>query len=626
MKDFIQPYRKANISTIVQLGAAIHEASSQFSDVRNLESLGLLYLEKYIAVHMPQFAGKYHILIIMARKLLCLVKGACSEDNADSFGHQELLLPGSILSALLQEQVAHVASQISSQINHDCVEKVKHSIVTLPSDSEAETYFIKLIRRYAASIGKSIETFLATGNLVSPSGLDLQQNAGFVVAADRLNAWRFCSHFRAVHRGHFFTTMKTTSVRKLLPEAWGFLCPIHTPDGAPCGLLSHLASSVRHSLLNTIDGPAARPHPLNVRGILLSLGMSPCLQCATWNNLFPSFLRLPENRDFPILLDGVVMGFGCRAQCRHIVLVLRNVKCRFRGQSLSTIEIAHFVCDNRLRSPFEGVYLFSAGRRMSRPVARLSPQRCVELLGPLEQLTLQISWMNPHMRELQGGSQPEYSHAEIDPSHMLSVLASLTPFSDYNQSPRNMYQCQMGKQTMGIPAYGLQHRGDNKLYQMLTPQAPLVATSDYWRYEMDRFAQGINSVVAVISYSGYDMEDAMVVKRSSFERGFGRGVMFKTHVVNLKLHSMKRRTSSLTSRLRLRMKFGRSQKPSQYSRCSLDLSGLPEIGRILRPGDVMWCAVDDSHGEVVGLYHDAETAYVDAVRYFGCAHCVLCRD
>lgn len=37
--------------------------------------------------------------------------------------------------------------------------------------------------------------------------------------------------------------MKTTTVRKLLPEAWGFLCPVHTPDGGPCGLLNHITSS-----------------------------------------------------------------------------------------------------------------------------------------------------------------------------------------------------------------------------------------------------------------------------------------------------------------------------------------------------------------------------------------------
>ncbi len=48
-------------------------------------------------------------------------------------------------------------------------------------------------------------------------------------------------HATSVHRGQFFTTMKTTTVRKLLPESWGFVCPVHTPDGAPCGLLNHFA-------------------------------------------------------------------------------------------------------------------------------------------------------------------------------------------------------------------------------------------------------------------------------------------------------------------------------------------------------------------------------------------------
>lgn len=61
--------------------------------------------------------------------------------------------------------------------------------------------------------------------------------------------------------------------------------------------------------------------------------------------------------------------------------------------------------------------------------------------------------------------------------HMLSVIASLTPYSDYNQSPRNMYQCQMGKQTMGTPAVALQHRTDTKLYRLLTPQTPIARTS-----------------------------------------------------------------------------------------------------------------------------------------------------
>lgn len=92
-----------------------------------------------------------------------------------------------------------------------------------------------------SGITKQIESFLSTGNLRSRTGLDLMQDKGFAVIADKLNNMRFLSHFRSVHRGAYFAEMKTTTVRKLLPESWGFLCPVHTPDGGPCGLLNHLA-------------------------------------------------------------------------------------------------------------------------------------------------------------------------------------------------------------------------------------------------------------------------------------------------------------------------------------------------------------------------------------------------
>lgn len=48
---------------------------------------------------------------------------------------------------------------------------------------------------------------------------------------------RYLSHFRSVHRGAYFAQLRTTAVRKLLPESWGFMCPVHTPDGSPCAFL-----------------------------------------------------------------------------------------------------------------------------------------------------------------------------------------------------------------------------------------------------------------------------------------------------------------------------------------------------------------------------------------------------
>lgn len=82
-------------------------------------------------------------------------------------------------------------------------------------------YIKKMLSRTNYDIGAKLSNFLATGNLVSPSGLDLQQASGFTIVAEKLNWLRYISHFRSIHRGAFFAELKTTTVRKLLPEAWG---------------------------------------------------------------------------------------------------------------------------------------------------------------------------------------------------------------------------------------------------------------------------------------------------------------------------------------------------------------------------------------------------------------------
>lgn len=73
-----------------------------------------------------------------------------------------------------------------------------------------------------------------------------------------------------------------------------------------------------------------------------------------------------------------------------------------------------------------------------------------------------------------------------------------------------MFFLHVGKQTMGFPILTYQDRSDNKLYRLQTPQSPLVRPSMYDYYDMDNYPIGTNAIVAVISYTGYDMEDAMV--------------------------------------------------------------------------------------------------------------------
>ena len=174
--------------------------------------------------------------------------------------------------------------------------------------------YLKKLFDMQISVGKKLEHVLATGNLVSRSNLDLQQATGFTVVADKLNMVRYLSHFRSIHRGQYFTEMKTTTVRKLLPEAWGFICPVHTPDGSPCGLLNHISLSCA-PLPNEEINMAA--HAANFKKLLTQLGM-----CPIGSDFAMTF---PQNF-LPVLLDGKLLGYVDPKLSRNLVQSLRSLK------------------------------------------------------------------------------------------------------------------------------------------------------------------------------------------------------------------------------------------------------------------------------------------------------------
>jgi DNA-directed RNA polymerase I subunit RPA2 len=201
------------------------------------------------------------------------------------------------------------------------------------------------------------------------------------------------------------------------------------------------------------------------------------------------------------------------------------------------------------------------------------------------------------------------THQEVAPTHILSVIANLTPFSDFNQSPRNMYQCQMGKQTMGTPAHALSHRTDNKLYRLVTGQTPAVRPILHDDYGMDAYPNGTNAIVAVISYTGYDMEDAMILNKSAFERGFGHGIVYKSEFVDL---------SDLRERGQPILHHFSCPDPKGLGKSKLDVDGLPLLGTTLTNGDPYYSYVNDATGECkVIKYKGLEDATIDEVRVLG---------
>eukprot|EP00948_MAST-09A_sp_MAST-9A-sp1_P003552 g3552.t1 len=693
-------------------GAALAYLGSRFRVALDVpeglsdEAVGVVFLQRYVLVHLshsnvgyfdgvagqsdahnngrlngdarhgggvPGGEDKYLLLIFMIHKLFTFASGNIAADNPDTFMHHELLLPGFLILNIVKEKLDELLFGVKLGYAKEVRRVLMGQSRSTLSDLKSMALFKRLIDRQG-TIGAKVQNFLSTGNIVSSSGLDLQQVSGFTIVAEKLNYLRYISHFRSVHRGAFFATMKTTSPRKLLPESWGYLCPVHTPDGSPCGLLQHLASEAK--AVTTLQ---SRTQLQKIKACLYNLGvtsLSDSIQFGSNNNEIElstnvalmndddgekedteSDHQSQEDRGTQLVfLDGAVIGTLPSHLVGKVARTLRQLKVHAsstlasdgvldfhngNGKNTSLIippnlEIAH------LKKPaYPGLFLHTQPARLVRPVINLryESHKLVEELKTKEEDENKINDSDSETKHDHSGGKkkkripvPELigplgqpymeiactlddvvpkltTHAEISPMNMLSIIASLTPFSDFNQSPRNMYQCQMGKQTMGTPAHSLDLRRDNKMYRIQTPQVPIVQNARQGLYSMDDYPNGTNAIVAVISYTGYDMEDAMILNKASCERGFAHASVYKTKMVDLGGNDARRRATKVTSR------FG--DPKGQYADF-LDADGLPRIGVTVNKGDPIYSVIDGETGETRATKHkETEPAIVEKVSLLG---------
>ncbi|XP_033639510.1 DNA-directed RNA polymerase I subunit RPA2-like [Asterias rubens] len=540
------------------------------------EKVAKFLLKQHICVHLDSHSDKFNALILMARKLFFFARGHCASDNLDSPMNQEVLLAGHLYQMVLKEKMQNWLVGLRYALEKKATNAATNFILNNAS--------VSLAVRAVSDLTKPMEYLLATGNLASKTGLGLMQASGLTVVADKLNFMRFVSHFRCIHRGSFFAQMRTTSVRKLLPEAWGFLCPVHTPDGAPCGLMNHLSASCQ--VTNT------QPMTSHLPRLLANLGMAPLDGPAP-----AAFTDCYE-----VVLDGRVVGMVAKDVAPELAKNLGTLKAKEEKGVPATLEIV-LVPKTKHASEYPGLFLFSTPARLMRPVFNLATQS-THLIGSFEQVYMNIAVTR---KEIHEGIT---THLELSEGGILSAVASLTPFSDFNQSPRNMYQCQMGKQTMGTPAHTLQFRNDHKMYRLQTPQSPLVRPHAYDNLNFDDYPLGTNAVVAVISYTGYDMEDAMILNKSSVERGFAHGTIYKTEEIDLRKKSDSHPTKVI-------LLFG-SDMTNTRVQGKLDIDGLPPIGTVLEPGDPFYSMFNvETRLYKVETYKGMETAVVDNIKVTG---------
>ncbi|XP_034703534.1 DNA-directed RNA polymerase I subunit 2 isoform X2 [Vitis riparia] len=525
-------------------------------------------LREYIFVHLDNNYDKFNLLIFMVQKLFSLIDQTSVPDNPDVLQNQEVLLPGHLITIYLKEKLQEWLYK-ARRLLQDEINKSKNF------EFSSLAHVKKVMdKNPSRQISLAVENMLKTGRLVTQSGLDLQQRAGMTVQAERLNFLRFLSHFRAVHRGASFAGLRTTSVRKLLPEAWGFLCPVHTPDGEPCGLLNHMASTCRitsyfDSRGNTRDFFKIR---MSILSVLIGIGMTPAL---------PKLVQAGPPEVLSVILDGRVVGSIPSSEVETAVNHLRRLKVSAISVIPDDLEVGYIPLS--MGGAYPGLYLFTSPSRFVRPVRNISipseEGHDIELIGPFEQVYMEIRCPDGS----DGGRRNIFpaTHEEIHPTGMLSVVASLTPWSDHNQSPRNMYQCQMGKQTMAFSSQAINCRADQKLYHLQTPQTPIVRTSAYVKYSMDEFPTGTNAIVAVLAYSGYDMEDAMILNKSSVDRGLCHGQIYQTETIDLSDENNK---SDRGQRMFRRSNVDKS------ANSLIDSDGLPYVGQMINPNEP-YCSI-----------------------------------
>ncbi|CAG9773900.1 unnamed protein product [Ceutorhynchus assimilis] len=541
----------------------LYECPEWYSDTEIADFI----LKKCILIHLKTNQDKFNLLMFMTKKLFSFAQDKCKIEGADAVMMQEVLQGG------------HLYLQIVKEKLQNWLNGLRLSILQLARSNKFSFNQADMLKaaKMSGGIENSLRLFLATGNIQSNTGLGLMQDKGLCIIAENINRMRYMSHFRAVHRGAFFQEMRTTEARQLLPDAWGFICPVHTPDGSPCGLLNHLTMDC------IITDVPDQVKVDNIETVLDEMGM------VSLNYIGKIYLK----NSYAVQLDGKMIGYIAQEKAARIVDRLRLLK--IKGKEVpKTLEIV-LVPIKKTKAQYPGIFLFTGPARMMRPLRNLYADK-IELVGTFEQVYLDIC-ICPE--EAYKGVT---THMELSKTAFLSNLAQLIPMPDCNQSPRNMYQCQMGKQTMGTPCHNWDMQSETKLYRLQTPATPLFRPVHHDEIALDDFAMGTNAIVAVISYTGYDMEDAMIINKASEERGLAHGSIYKSEFVELEHEASY---------------FARDPKQAALAE-HIDNDGMPHIGHKLTENVPLYCYFDGDRSVYRTItFKGKEDCYLHSIKMCG---------
>ncbi|MDR2699777.1 MAG: DNA-directed RNA polymerase subunit B [Nitrososphaerota archaeon] len=434
----------------------------------------------------------------MVYRVIQLKMGIRQQDDKDHFKNKRLRLGGPLLADLFRVSFRNLTRDIKYQL-----ERIgfKGTVITVSA---------------AVRPGIITERFqhaLATGNWG-------RGRVGVTQLLDRTNYISTLSHLRRL-QSPLSRSQPNFEARDLHPTHWGRLCPNETPEGSNCGLVKNLALSA------TI---AVGVNPDRIKQILFEMGTIPAAEVTIKQRISGA----------KVFVDGNIIGYQLSPK-----VMVKNFREKRRSGEISTeVNITYF---DMSQTSTEEVHVNSDEGRVRRPliiveksVPKLQPKHIEKIglgewswedivkAGYIEYLDAEEE-ENAFIAISYDDIQPETTHLEIATYTILGICASTIPYPEHNQSPRNSYQAAMAKQALGVYGTNFHNRTDTRSHILHYPQVPIVQTENMDVMGYKQRPTGQNCIVAVLSFEGYNMEDAIIFNQASIQRGLFRSTFYRIY-------------------------------------------------------------------------------------------------